>query len=108
MDLANQARGRWGEEEAARWYRTRGYEVVARNWRCRAGELDLVARIDRTVVFCEVKARRSDAFGIPALNYGPGEPNLAHQVGEYTRVDRLQPAEDALVAYLTDDTGSNA
>jgi succinyl-diaminopimelate desuccinylase len=51
---------------------------------------------------------RFAAFGIPALNYGPGEPNLAHQVGEYTRVDRLQPAEDALVAYLTENTGSNA
>jgi succinyl-diaminopimelate desuccinylase len=51
---------------------------------------------------------RFAAFGIPALNYGPGDPNLAHQVGEYTRVDRLQPAEDALVAYLTDNTGSNA
>ena len=51
---------------------------------------------------------RFAAFGIPALNYGPGDPSLAHQVGEYVRVDRLQPAEDALVAYLTDDTGSNA
>ncbi|GAB4081694.1 succinyl-diaminopimelate desuccinylase [Modestobacter muralis] len=54
---------------------------------------------------------RFAAFGIPALNYGPGDPNLAHQLGEYTRVDRLQPAEDALVAYLTEndrDTGSNA
>ncbi|MFQ1000407.1 succinyl-diaminopimelate desuccinylase [Modestobacter sp. SSW1-42] len=51
---------------------------------------------------------RFAAFGIPALNYGPGDPNLAHQVGEYTRVDRLQPAEDALVAYLTENTGSNA
>jgi succinyl-diaminopimelate desuccinylase len=54
---------------------------------------------------------RFAAFGIPALNYGPGDPNMAHQVGEYTRVDRLQPAEDALVAYLTEndrDTGSNA
>jgi len=54
---------------------------------------------------------RFAAFGIPALNFGPGDPNLAHQVGEYTRVDRLQPAEDALVAYLTEhdgETGSNA
>ena len=52
---------------------------------------------------------RFSAFGIPALNFGPGDPNLAHQVDEYVRIDRLQPAEDALIAYLTEtDTGSNA
>ena len=50
---------------AAEWYQARGYEVVARNWRCRAGELDLVARQGRTVVFCEVKTRVSAAFGTP-------------------------------------------
>jgi putative endonuclease len=40
--------------------------VVARNWRCRDGELDLVLRQGRTFVFCEVKTRTTDAFGIPA------------------------------------------
>jgi putative endonuclease len=40
--------------------------VLARNWRCRAGEIDLIASRDRVVVFCEVKARSSDAFGTPA------------------------------------------
>ncbi len=40
--------------------------MLARNWRCRAGELDLVVRRGRTVVFCEVKTRSSDAFGTPA------------------------------------------
>jgi putative endonuclease len=39
---------------------------VARNWRCRDGELDLILRQGRTFVFCEVKARTTDAFGIPA------------------------------------------
>jgi succinyl-diaminopimelate desuccinylase len=47
---------------------------------------------------------RFAAFGIPAVNFGPGDPNLAHQVGEHVRVDRLQPAEDALTAYLTGST----
>ncbi|MCW2582505.1 MAG: dapE [Klenkia sp.] len=53
---------------------------------------------------------RFAAFGIPALNYGPGDPNLAHQREEHVRVGRLQPAEDALLAYLstTTDTGSTA
>jgi len=49
----------------ADWYRQRGYQVVARNWRCREGELDLVLRKARTIVFCEVKTRTSSAFGAP-------------------------------------------
>jgi len=39
---------------------------VERNWRCRDGELDLVVRKARTLVFCEVKTRRSLSFGSPA------------------------------------------
>jgi putative endonuclease len=56
-----------GEEAAARWYEAAGYDVVARNWRCPAGEIDLVAigRNDAVVVFCEVKTRTSTAFGTP-------------------------------------------
>ena len=50
----------------AAWYLGRGYEVVARNWRCRDGEIDLVLRHGRMFVFCEVKTRTTDAFGVPA------------------------------------------
>lgn len=57
--------GSRGEELAAAWYARRGYEVVARNWRCRDGELDLVCRRGSTVVICEVKTRTSGAFGPP-------------------------------------------
>jgi putative endonuclease len=55
-----------GEEAVAAWYAAQGYEVVARNWRCREGELDLIVRAGRTFVFCEVKTRTTDAFGVPA------------------------------------------
>jgi putative endonuclease len=66
VDRSRQGRGAWGEEQAARHYRSLGFEVVGRNWRCADGELDLVARRGALVVFCEVKARRSDAYGAPA------------------------------------------
>ena len=49
----------------AAWYVEHGYEIVERNWRSRAGELDLIVRRGRTFVFCEVKTRSSDAFGAP-------------------------------------------
>jgi len=57
--------GRAGEDAVAAWYAARGHAVVDRNWRTREGELDLVLRTGRTVVFCEVKTRRDDAFGSP-------------------------------------------
>jgi len=63
---ARRALGISGEEAVAAWYQEQGYRVVDRNWRCRAGELDLVARRGGLVVFCEVKTRTSDAFGLPA------------------------------------------
>jgi succinyl-diaminopimelate desuccinylase len=47
---------------------------------------------------------RFAAFGIPAVNYGPGDPQLAHTREESVRVDALQPAEDALTAYLSGGT----
>ena len=63
--MANRARGKWGEDLAARWYVAHGYEVVDRNWRSTTGELDLVACNGSVVVFCEIKTRASDRFGAP-------------------------------------------
>lgn len=65
--------GHDGEEAAATWYRRAGYEILARNWRCFEGELDIVARKGRTTVVCEVKSRRSGRFIDPALAVGPSK-----------------------------------
>lgn len=59
------ALGRWGEEQAARYLRRRGMKILARNVRTPVGEIDLIARQGKTLVFAEVKTRRSDAFGSP-------------------------------------------
>ena len=71
MSSHNRVLGVSGEDAAAAWYEAQGYEIVARNWRCREGELDLVVRNGRTFVFCEVKSRTSTRFGAPveAITY---------------------------------------
>lgn len=64
--MDRQSLGRWGEELAVRHLQVQGLEVLARNWRCREGELDIVAREGRTLVFVEVKSRSGTSYGEPA------------------------------------------
>ena len=60
------AAGDRGEAEVARYLRKKGYTLLASQWRCRFGELDLVARDKRgTVCFVEVKLRSQGAIGLP-------------------------------------------
>jgi len=66
------ALGRYGEQLAAEHLTAAGMTVLARNWRCPQGELDLVLRdADGTVVFCEVKTRSGTGFGEPSEAVGP-------------------------------------
>lgn len=58
--------GRRGEEAAARFLYRRGYEIVERNWKCSAGEADIIARDGEWVVFVEVKTRSSCETGMPS------------------------------------------
>lgn len=58
--------GRRGEDAAARFLDRRGYEIVERNWTCAAGEADIIARDEETVVFVEVKTRSSCERGLPS------------------------------------------
>lgn len=57
--------GRAGEEAALAHYVRSGYRLLARNWRCALGEVDLVLARGPVVVFCEVKARRGSRLGGP-------------------------------------------
>lgn len=57
------ALGEWGERHARRYLEQRGYSTIATHWRSRHGEIDIVARIDATLVFVEVKTRRRATSG---------------------------------------------
>jgi putative endonuclease len=55
--------GTVGEDAALAWYEAAGYALIARNWRCKVGEIDLVLRRAGDLVFCEVKTRSGSRFG---------------------------------------------
>ena len=58
----NNLSGAWGEALAAEFLRKKRYEIVASGYRCRFGEIDLIARNKRFLVFVEVKLRKSARF----------------------------------------------
>ena len=63
--------GAYGEAVAARHLVEVGMVLLDRNWRCSAGEIDLVLRDGQTLVICEVKTRSSTAYGSPLESVGP-------------------------------------
>jgi putative endonuclease len=86
MTLQTDAVGAYGERVAMRTLALAGLTILARNWRCAEGELDLVARNANVIVFCEVKTRRSRWFGEPIEAITP------------TRVRRIRGAATAWLA----------
>ena len=56
-------KGRRGEDLAAVFLLQSGYRILCRNWRVKAGEIDIIAQVSGVLVFCEVKARSSVTFG---------------------------------------------
>ena len=64
--MDNRSRGAWGEALAAEYLRRKGYAILDRNYRCRFGEVDIVASKDGFVAFVEVKLRKNSNYGTPA------------------------------------------
>jgi putative endonuclease len=66
-----QALGAYGERVAARYLDGLGMRMIDRNWRCSAGEIDLVLLDGDVIVVCEVRTRRGVGYGHPLATVGP-------------------------------------
>lgn len=78
------------ENEALRFLETQGLRLIARNWRCRAGELDLVMRHDDTVVVAEVRGRGRSDYGTAAESV---DPRKQTKIVRATRLFLVQHSE---------------
>lgn len=108
---ARQIRGKTGEQLACDELRRRGYAILARRYRTRGGELDIVARHGDTLVFVEVKARTSLRFGSPAEAVGWRKQrrlqHMAHDFMARTGLWRV-PCRFDVVAVLLPGDGAAA
>ncbi|MBQ8144137.1 MAG: YraN family protein [Butyricicoccus sp.] len=95
-------RGAWGEELAAQYLCRKGYKILARNFRIRQGELDIIASKGKYLAFVEVKTRKNDRFGAAREFITPAKQRRLIQTAEYwclTHPTDLQPRFDAVEIY---------
>jgi len=86
-----QALGRTGEDIACRYLSGKGYKIVARRFRMFRGELDIVARDGRTLVFVEVKARSDASHGRPEEAVTPGKQRQLRRIAQAFLVAHPHP-----------------
>ena len=94
--------GQFGEEQAARYLRRRFYVILERNYRCRFGEIDLIARRGEMLVFVEVKLRRDDSHGEARECVTPRKQQRVRAAAEQwlsLHETRLQPRFDVIEVY---------
>jgi putative endonuclease len=94
MTKARQAVGAYGERLASRHLEDQGLVVLARNWRCADGEIDLILADGEDVVFCEVKTRRGGDFGTPAEAVGPAKVRRLRRLAARWLVESRMRARD--------------
>lgn len=103
------ALGRWGEDRAIAYLQRRGIRIVERNFRCALGEIDIIARERNSLLFIEVKTRRSAVFGLPQEAVGPRKQRQLIRTAQWylkvSRTERLHPRFD-VIAVLCQSDGS--
>ena len=94
--------GQWGERLVADYLQRQGWSVADRNFRCRMGELDIVAKNEQYIIFVEVKLRKDDRFGSACEAVTPSKQRklrIAAETYLVTHPTRLQPRFDVAEVY---------
>ena len=86
--MTTRERGQRGEDRAARAIERRGYRIVERNYRCRLGEIDIVARDGETLVFVEVRSRSDGRHGSGLEAVSPRKQRQVARVAQHYLVAR--------------------
>ncbi len=92
--------GQWGEQQAANYLNKKGFKVLSRNYRCRAGEIDIICRDKKYLIFAEVKTRRSTKYGLPQEAVGVRKQRQIVRAAQWYiqqhDLGKLQPRFDVL------------
>ena len=105
--MAGRELGSWGEERAAQYLRRRGYKILARNYSCRGGEIDVIASRGKYVAFVEVKLRASDRFVRAGAYVTPAKQARIRTAASLWLAEHeteLQPRFDVIEIYGDADT----
>jgi len=100
--------GKRGEELARKFFQKKGYNVVAHNFRCHYGEIDLILRKERTFRFVEVKFRRSLDFGLPQESVIKNKQERIRRAAVYWLRQRYLPLDQEIhfdVLGISEDSG---
>ena len=101
---------RIGEELAAQYLKDRGYQILERNYRLRSGEIDVIAKEERRIVFVEVKTRRTLKFGVPQAAVTLAKQKQISKIAlSYLQANNLLDAPcrfDVVAIYLSSNTST--
>ena len=103
--------GQWGEERAAECLRKKGFQVTGANWKCRFGEIDLIAEDGVYLCFVEVKLRKNAAYGTAAAFVDRRKQARLRASAELYLVrhpTELQPRFDVIEIYAPQGTATKA
>jgi putative endonuclease len=104
----SQALGSSGEDIACRYLERKRYEIIARGYRMLRGEIDIVARDGRTLVFVEVKARADESHGRPEEAVTPAKQRQIRRIAQGYLLEHPAPGVDCrfdVIAILFRDDG---